>query len=313
MTIAAGHWDVGRTRLARMTELLKRFPTEYQYTGPYSCARAELALWEGHPRAAVDAVAAGLDRLERTDDVRYRVRLLRLGLRGAADLAEVARDRRDGEEGSAALELAASIRSRTAAALDAIAAMQGGLASELSAEAATITAEESRLRGAADPAAWREAAARWQARGRPYHRAYAGWREAEASLALGDRPSATAVLQDAHTLAERLGAQPLVAAISALGRRARIPLEDAALPTAVTVSAVQDPAVRAVRDLGLTPREREVLELVAEGLTNRQIAEALFISENTAGVHVSRILGKLGATSRTEAAGKAYRLGIVAR
>ena len=68
--------------------------------------------------------------------------------------------------------------------------------------------------------------------------------------------------------------------------------------------------VAVVRDrYGLTPREREVLELLAEGRTNKQIAETLFISESTAGVHVSNILGKLGAANRVEAAAIAYRMG----
>jgi DNA-binding NarL/FixJ family response regulator len=62
---------------------------------------------------------------------------------------------------------------------------------------------------------------------------------------------------------------------------------------------------------GLTPREREVLALVADGRTNRQIAERLFISDSTAGVHVSNILGKLGVGTRTEAATVAARLGLV--
>ena len=57
----------------------------------------------------------------------------------------------------------------------------------------------------------------------------------------------------------------------------------------------------------LTRREREVLALLAEGRTNRQIADELFISESTAGVHVSNILGKLGVTGRTEAAAVAFR------
>ena len=61
---------------------------------------------------------------------------------------------------------------------------------------------------------------------------------------------------------------------------------------------------------GLTRREREVLGLVAFGRTNRQIADALFISENTAGVHVSNILGKLGVATRTEAASVAVRLNL---
>ena len=62
--------------------------------------------------------------------------------------------------------------------------------------------------------------------------------------------------------------------------------------------------------LGLTPRELEVLTLVADGRTNREIGESLFIAEKTASVHVSRILGKLGVRSRVEAATAAQRLGL---
>lgn len=64
------------------------------------------------------------------------------------------------------------------------------------------------------------------------------------------------------------------------------------------------PARRPAPTAGLTTREQEVLRLVAEGRTNRQIAAELFISVNTAGVHVSRILAKLGVATRTEAARK---------
>jgi DNA-binding NarL/FixJ family response regulator len=71
--------------------------------------------------------------------------------------------------------------------------------------------------------------------------------------------------------------------------------------------SVVDPAQR----YGLTPREPEVLELLAPGYTNRHIAEQLFISEKTVSVHVSNILRKLSATSRTEAAGLAHRLNLV--
>ena len=59
---------------------------------------------------------------------------------------------------------------------------------------------------------------------------------------------------------------------------------------------------------GLTARERQVLALVAEGATNRQIGAALFMAEKTASVHVSRILSKLGVSSRTQAAAVAHRL-----
>ena len=64
-------------------------------------------------------------------------------------------------------------------------------------------------------------------------------------------------------------------------------------------------------ELGLTPREGEVLALVAAGRTNRQIGEALFISDKTASVHVSNILAKLGVANRSEAAAAAHRLHLV--
>ena len=90
-----------------------------------------------------------------------------------------------------------------------------------------------------------------------------------------------------------------------MGRRARISL---AAPEAAIEPEETDAGPV---DGGLTAREREVLALVAEGYTNKRIAETLFISESTAGVHVSNILGKLGVATRTEAAAVATRLGLV--
>jgi DNA-binding NarL/FixJ family response regulator len=82
--------------------------------------------------------------------------------------------------------------------------------------------------------------------------------------------------------------------------------------TAASAATSGDTVLAAKPDpYGLTRREREVLPLLVQGFTNRQIADALFISENTAGVHVSNILGKLGASTRTEAATIAVRAGIV--
>jgi DNA-binding CsgD family transcriptional regulator len=140
---------------------------------------------------------------------------------------------------------------------------------------------------------------------RPYPTAYARFREGEARLAArGDRALATTSLRAALDIAERLEAEPLAREITALATRARL---DLAPDAAETDPEVIDPAA----EFGLTAREREVLGLVALGRTNRQIAEALFITENTAGVHVSNILGKLGVPSRGEAAAVAYRLGLV--
>jgi DNA-binding NarL/FixJ family response regulator len=65
------------------------------------------------------------------------------------------------------------------------------------------------------------------------------------------------------------------------------------------------------RDEALTPREHEILALVAEGRTNADIARQLFISSKTVSVHVSNILAKLGATGRTEAAALARRRGLL--
>ena len=72
-----------------------------------------------------------------------------------------------------------------------------------------------------------------------------------------------------------------------------------------------DGAHRAQAAAGLSPREQEVLALVVAGLTNRQIADRLFISPKTAGHHVSSILGKLGVRRRSEAAAEAVRRSIV--
>ena len=78
-------------------------------------------------------------------------------------------------------------------------------------------------------------------------------------------------------------------------------------PTARRPSAEDD-----LDPFGLTPRERQVLTLVARGATNREIGAELFMAEKTASVHVSRILSKLDVRSRTEAAAVAHRLGLAA-
>ncbi|MGH3245708.1 MAG: response regulator transcription factor, partial [Trebonia sp.] len=87
-------------------------------------------------------------------------------------------------------------------------------------------------------------------------------------------------------------AEPLRAALDDLGRR--LGLDARAGRDAVADGKSSHPA--------LTPRESEVLRLMSRGLSNRQIGEELFISQKTASVHVSNILGKLGAATRTEAA-----------
>jgi DNA-binding NarL/FixJ family response regulator len=167
---------------------------------------------------------------------------------------------------------------------------------------ALCEAESGRARRASDPSAWAHAVSAWSELERPYPAAYARWRQAEALL--GDRRGRDAepILREAHATAQRLGAAPLAHELESLARRARMSLGDAAAEAAPAPHDAEHE---------LTPRELEVLALVAAGRTNREIAEALFVSEKTAGHHVSSILRKLAVRSRVEAAGAAQRLGLV--
>src|SRR5260221_14627921 len=103
------------------------------------------------------------------------------------------------------------------------------------------------------------------------------------ALARAARGDPGAVLAKAREVATRLEMTPLLAQIDSLARRARLKVAEAAAAEEQPPTAT-DPA----DDLGLTDREREVLELVAQGLTNREIGARLYMSEKTASVHVSR-------------------------
>ena len=170
---------------------------------------------------------------------------------------------------------------------------------------ALAEAEHARAVGGPDRTErWTAALARCDEFGLAYHAAYARHRLAEALLDDGSRDAVDALLRAAHETALDLGAQPLLDDLVELARRARIDLG---------VEPAVNPAVNPADDLGLTPREVEVLALVAEGRTNREIATELYISDKTASVHVSNILRKLEVSNRGEAAALAHRLGLAAR
>jgi DNA-binding NarL/FixJ family response regulator len=158
--------------------------------------------------------------------------------------------------------------------------------------------------------AWDEAAAAWEVVRQPYPQAQALTGAAGAALAAGDREGAALRLRRAATLADSVGAAPLRAEIARLFRHARpgpAPAE-AGGPGSAGASGTTIP--EAAQPFGLTARELEVLQLVAAGRSNREIAAELFISAKTASVHVSNILSKLSVASRGEAAATAYQFGL---
>ena len=272
--------------------------------------RAELALWERNHEAASAAVAEGLGWRPITSRPEgglshHSSPSYALALRVAADQAERAGSRRATDE-------LAEIRRRT----EPIARELHRLTTSPAPDARhpgvlcnllLARAELSRLEGASDPEQWQTAATAWERLGRPFEVAYTRFRQAEALLLAGGtpRPQAETLLWQAHQTAVELGAAPLRREIELLAQRGRLHLEE---PVGATASSEVPPSPAA--SLGLTRREAEVLALVAEGRTNRQISETLFITPKTASVHVSRILAKLGVAGRGEAAAVAHRLGL---
>jgi DNA-binding NarL/FixJ family response regulator len=159
---------------------------------------------------------------------------------------------------------------------------------------ARAEAEWRRVQGDNDPEAWRAVVEAFGP-GFVYEAARTRWRLAEALAEAGRRDQAEQEWRLAVEAADQLGAAPLRAALADLGRRARLGRQQP--------GGYQGPGPLA----GLTSREHEVLRLLVAGRSNKEIAAALFISPKTASVHVSNILGKLGASSRTEAAAIAHR------
>jgi ATP/maltotriose-dependent transcriptional regulator MalT len=99
-----------------------------------------------------------------------------------------------------------------------------------------------------------------------------------------------------------------------LGVKLTKPRETIVLQEVLVPADVQTPFVvnqTKLGELGITPRELEILSLIAEGLSNREIAERLFVSENTVKTHCSRAFDKLGARRRTQAVQMGKELGLL--
>ena len=303
--VGQGRFDDAQARLDAIRPMLGRI-VEAQFITPLSEADAELAMWETRPEAARAAIAEAIERLPmgRTSYISRICPVLALGVRAEADLATLARARGDADEATHARRVAEGYAHALRGLHESARATRPQFEAQAAAWLALGEAELGRLEGTSNPAAWSAAADAFAAIPMAYPRAYALWRFGEATLAEHrSRTEAAALLRVAVELATDLGAVPLLTELRALASRARIDL--AAEPETSSAADRPDDA------FGLTRRELEVLRLIADGRTNREIAEELFISEGTAGTHVSNILGKLGVRGRTEAATIAHRLGLV--
>jgi ATP/maltotriose-dependent transcriptional regulator MalT len=309
VALARGDLAAADEYVASIKAVLEGTRHHDHYWLPLARLETEVLLVQGRSAEALAGVEDAVDRFDVRYIPRYAWPLLVAGARACAVGA------RGGD-----------LIARAAAMLDRLRAESGKLPVEGLAQRAhqlTFTAEAARAdralaaTGPGKPSppgdrrvAWDKAAQAWEEVGEPYPLAVALLRSAEAALGAGDRDDGAARLRRAAGLARRLGAGPLSEDIALLARRARITLARPGEPAGAQAAAghAGQPQAPEPERRGLTARELEVLRLVAAGRSNREIAGELFISVKTASVHVSNILGKLGVTSRGEAAATAHRL-----
>jgi ATP/maltotriose-dependent transcriptional regulator MalT len=298
--LGRGEHDDAAEHLARLADPVAA-SAEPQWHGAYGALLAELRRRQGDLDGARAAVDDALDRIEFcTEDASRLARVSAAGVTVEADRAQRGRDLGDDAEVARALADIEAYVARVEAAAE---------VSGLPVEAAWLeTARADAARAAGEPSAaqWAAAAEAWERVERPYRVAVARWREAEADVAADDREAAAAAVGVALEIARRLGAGWLAGEAEGLIARGRLRLEHEDGHEA----PADDAAAEAEDPFGLTPRERQVLALVARGATNRQIGAELYMAEKTASVHVSRILAKLDVRTRTQAAAVAHRLGL---
>jgi DNA-binding CsgD family transcriptional regulator/tetratricopeptide (TPR) repeat protein len=325
---------------------------DLQFAVPAYQATASYAMWSGDLADARRAAERGWARLRGTEDWVLVARMAATALEVESAIVADALERRRIGDVAASRERAARILAEAEAAVARARSEDGAGTGEPEASLATARAFHGRLTGRDDPARWADLAARWSTIGDPYREARARWRQAEAIMGgaiagpggARDRTDARLVRADARdpllaavTGAIGLGARPLLRRLRELAGRAMIALppevdamldRPAAAPMGPRAQVAPGPAIEVTPraqppfpsgrgagsgdTFGLSKRELEVLGLIAQGRTNREIGDRLFISQKTVGVHVGNILAKLGVSGRVEAAAVAIRLGLEA-
>jgi DNA-binding CsgD family transcriptional regulator len=266
---------------------------------------ALVALLGEQPHIALDQIRQAWSIARPWEGMVTRALVLWVGSWAASDAVLGARSRGDAALLQAALELGAELRAAAAAAL----AESGG-----NRESATggpllvielALAEAARLDRRDEGQNWRSLGDRFEREGDLPRTFLARLRQAEATLRdRGDRAVAVAAVEAALGIADSIGAPALRARAVAVARAARLKLEPEWPLETLGATTAHGP-------WGLSKREQEVLALLAEGRTNRQIGDALFISDKTVSVHVTHIMAKLDVASRTEAALLAVRAGVL--
>jgi DNA-binding CsgD family transcriptional regulator/tetratricopeptide (TPR) repeat protein len=279
----------------RETRRHLRRSSSAQFALPLAGVEAEFARAGGDFEGAREIVERVLTRTDIGEEQRYKWPVLSLAARIEAERALGAP-----HEGEDARSRMAWLHEQAEAMATMTAADRG--------HRALVAAQHARLTRTDEVAAWSEAVIACRAMNEPYPLAYALLLHAQALSAAGDRVAAAQSAREALALAQGMGAAPLAEEIEALIRSARLRIEEEADGGELADEGGVAPEFAR---LGLTARESEVLGLIADGCSNGQIAERLFITRKTASVHVSNILAKLGVGTRLEAAAMAHRLDSV--
>jgi ATP/maltotriose-dependent transcriptional regulator MalT len=288
--VAAGQPDAGQ----RLVALGDAWDLDPQIAIVAGGCEADLRTWEGDTRAAVAIAERAQAQLDAVagEGMYGGLWLSAIALAALADEAAGCRRRRDEAAVAAAQERGDVLIRRVVHIIEGGHGRPGDLGPEGRAWHARASAEHARLQGDAAVGLWQRALEAF-GYGHAYEQARCHWRLAEALLATGDREGARTHAQAAATAAEQMHAVPLQRAV------------------AETISSARLAPSATGGDGGLTAREGEILALVAEGLTNRDIGKRLFISDKTVSVHLSNLMAKLNVSSRTEAVTVAQRRGLL--